>query len=311
MTDRFRKLLVIYNAKAGLSSQHVQFVEALEYLARHHYEVTLYPIIPEEGITSEWLMANVGSRFDTAIVCGGDGTLNHMVNGMINSQISYPIGYLPAGSTNDFSKTLYGKGQHSLLEVCRWMVEGRIYQFDVGRFNDSYFNYVAGFGAFPMVSYTTPQDLKNSLGYVAYVLNFLQAIPKGLSYSRHCRIVHDGIQEEGNYMFGLVSNSTQVAGIRSQLLADTSLNDGVFEVSLVKAGLSAIEIAEIIHMMNDENYVTPALTTFTFRHAVFEFDEPVPWTLDGENGGLMQKVEVSVMPKAVSIYISEDNEKLN
>ena len=304
MTDRFRKLLVIYDAKAGLSGQHVQFAEALEYLARHHYEVTLYPIIPEEGITSEWLMANVGSRFDTAIVCGGDGTLNHMVNGMINNHITYPIGYLPAGSTNDFSKSLYGKGQHSLLEVCRWMVEGRIYQFDVGRFNDSYFNYVAGFGAFPMVSYTTPQDLKNSLGYVAYVLNFLQAIPEGLSYSRHCRIIHDGIQEEGNYMFGLVSNSTQVAGIRSQLLAETSLNDGVFEVMMIKMPKTLMDLSAIVTSLTSLNPLKYDPSMFLFlqtKELKITFEQEMVWSLDGERVSGGKEARIACIKDAFKI----------
>lgn len=310
MKDEFRKLLIIYNAKAGLGNQNVHFMKALEYLTVNHYEVTVYPVIPDQGYTSEWIFRNVGHRFDRVIVCGGDGTLNHAVNGMINEHLDYPIGYLPVGSTNDFSKSLYGKGNHTFMDICRWLVEGNVYQFDAGKFNDMYFNYVAGFGAFPMVSYTTPQNMKNSIGYAAYVLNFLQSIPEGLSYNRHCRIIHDGIEEEGHYMFGLVTNSTQVAGVKPSVIRDSSLNDGIFEATLIKAGLSALEIGEIIHSMNDEEYSTSALTTFSFREAEFIFDEEVPWTLDGENGGLVQKAHISVLPKAVSIYVSKDNPEL-
>lgn len=309
MEKEMKKLLIIYNAKAGLDNQHVHFMDALEYLTLHGYEVTVYPVVPQNGLTSEWILKNVGHRFDTAIVCGGDGTLNHAVNGLINENIDYPIGYLPVGSTNDFSKTLYGNGSHGFMDICHWLVGGNVRQFDCGRFNDLYFNYVAGFGAFPMVSYTTPQDMKNSLGYVAYVLSFLQSIPDGLSYNRHCRIIHDGIEEEGNFMFGLVTNTTQVAGVKPSVIRDSSISDGIFEANLVKANLSAIEIAEILRSLNREDYSTDALVTFSFKEATFIFDEEVPWTLDGENGGEVQEVNISVLPKKVSIFVSKDNEE--
>lgn len=307
MEKDLKKLLIIYNAKAGLGNQHVHFMNAIEYLTVHHYEVTVYPIVPEQGITCESIFARVGHRFDHAIVCGGDGTLNHAVNGLINEEIEYPIGYLPVGSTNDFSKSLYGNGNRSFMDICRWLVEGNVYQFDVGKFNDLYFNYVAGFGAFPMVSYTTPQDMKNSLGYVAYILNFLQSIPNGLSYRKHCRIVHDGIEEEGNFMFGLITNTTQVAGVKPSVIRDSSLDDGYFEATIVKSDLSPIEIGEIIHSLNRENFSTKALIKFTFKKASFEFDDEVPWTLDGENGGMVQKADISVIPKAVSIFVPEES----
>ena len=91
MEKDLKKLLIIYNAKAGLGNQHVHFMNAIEYLTVHHYEVTVYPIVPEQGITCESIFARVGHRFDHAIVCGGDGTLNHAVNGLINEEIEYPI----------------------------------------------------------------------------------------------------------------------------------------------------------------------------------------------------------------------------
>lgn len=307
MEKEFKKLLIIYNAKAGLGNQHVHFMSAIEYLTVNHFEVTVYPVVPEEGITSEWILKKVGHNFEYIIVCGGDGTLNHAVNGLINEHITCPIGYLPVGSTNDFSKSLYGNGSHSFIDVCQWLVNGKVYQFDTGKFNDLYFNYVAGFGAFPMVSYTTPQDMKNSLGYLAYVLNFLQSIPDGLSYKKHCRIVHDGVVEEGDFMVGLITNTTQVAGVKPSVIKDSSLDDGVFEATLVKADLSAIEIGQIIHSLNNEDFNTKALIKFSFRNASFSFDGEVPWTLDGENGGMVERAEISVIPKAVSIYVPENS----
>ena len=149
--------------------------------------------------------------------------------------------------------------------------------------------------------------MKNSLGYLAYVLNFLQSIPDGLSYKKHCRIVHDGVVEEGDFMVGLITNTTQVAGVKPSVIKDSSLDDGVFEATLVKADLSAIEIGQIIHSLNNEDFNTKALIKFSFRNASFSFDGEVPWTLDGENGGMVERAEISVIPKAVSIYVPENS----
>ncbi len=298
-----KKILMIYNQSAGISGSMNDLFQCIEYLSVHGYEVTIFPIVPKKGLTSEEIIRNTKGRFDQYFICGGDGTLNHAVNGMLENDVNLPISYVPVGSTNDFSKSLYGNGNHTFKEICRFITHGQQYSFDIGKFNDSYFNYVAGFGVFPSVSYTTPQDMKNRLGYVAYVLNFLGNIPGGLSYKRHCKITHDGIVDEGDFMFGLITNSISVAGTQPGVIKKSSLNDGVFEALLIKANPTPIDVADMLASFNADKIHSKGILTFQMKEATFEFDDEVPWTLDGEDGGNVKKAEISVVPERISVFV--------
>ena len=302
MTDT-KKILMIYNQKAGISGSMNDLFQCIEYLSVHGYEVTIFPVVPKKGLTSEEIIKNTKGRFDQYFICGGDGTLNHAVNGFVDNDIHLPISYVPVGSTNDFSKSLYGNKNHTFKDICRFITHGKQYSFDVGQFNQNYFNYVAGFGVFPSVSYTTPQNMKNRLGYVAYVLNFLTAIPGGLSYRKHCKITHDGIVDEGDFMFGLITNSISVAGTQPGVIKKSSLNDGVFEALLIKADLSPIDVADMIASFNNYEIHSKGVLTFQMKQATFEFDDEVPWTLDGEDGGNVQKAEIKVVPERISVFV--------
>ncbi len=302
MTDT-KKILMIYNQKAGISGSMNDLFQCIEYLSVHGYEVTIFPVVPKKGLTSEEIIKNTKGRFDQYFICGGDGTLNHAVNGFVDNDIHLPISYVPVGSTNDFSKSLYGNKNHTFKDICRFITHGKQYSFDVGQFNQNYFNYVAGFGVFPSVSYTTPQNMKNRLGYVAYVLNFLTAIPGGLSYRKHCKITHDGIVDEGDFMFGLITNSISVAGTQPGVIKKSSLNDGVFEALLIKADLSPIDVADMIASFNNDEIHSKGVLTFQMKQATFEFDDEVPWTLDGEDGGNVRKAEIKVVPERISVFV--------
>jgi YegS/Rv2252/BmrU family lipid kinase len=306
MNDTKKRALVLYNSNAGTGSSAEDLMKAIEYLTLNHIEVTIYPIMPSEGLVSETILDENHDRFDLAIVCGGDGTLNHAINGILKDNIHMPIGYVPVGSTNDFSKSLYGNHGHSILDVCHYIVNGKTFTYDAGKFNDSYFNYVAGFGAFPMVSYTTPQNMKNSLGYTAYILKLISAIPEGLSFNRHCIVEHDGITEEGNYMFGLITNSVSVGGVQPGLIKKSSLNDGIFEVTMVKANLNPVQIANVLNALNSDSPHSDSVTTFQMKHGKFTFDSEVPWTLDGEDGGNEKDIVIDVVPDAVTIFSPEE-----
>lgn len=306
MDDR-KKILLLYNANSGISTKN-NFFDVIDYLSVHGYEVTVYPIEPKKGLTSEKILHDTKNRFGIVMVYGGDGTLNHAVNGLIREQLNVPVAYVPSGSTNDFSRSLYGDVSHESMNIARWITEGNTFTYDVGKFNDIYFNYVAGFGAFPMVSYTTPQHMKNSIGYAAYILNFLKSIPGGLSYSTHAVIEHDGIREEGNYMFGLITNSVSVGGVQPGLIKRSSLNDGYFEATLVRANLNALELPNVLNALNSSDPHSDDVTTFQMKHASFHFDKPVPWTLDGEDGGEEENVEMDVMPGAVTVFSPKESD---
>ncbi len=301
-----KKALLMYNGKAGRGTISEDLFNGIDYLSTHNYEVTIYPIDPENHLTSESILRESDHDYEVVLVCGGDGTLNHTINGMIEKNLKTPIGYVPVGSTNDFSRSLYGDHGHGFVDICKYVVDGRTFTYDVGKFNDNYFNYVAGFGAFPMVSYTTPQELKNNLGYVAYVLKLLSTIPEGLNYKTHLKVTHDGEICEGDFMFGLITNSISVAGLQPGLIKESALDDGVFEVILIKASMNAVEIADAIGSLNGNGSHTNAILSFKMKEGMFEFDQDVPWTLDGEDGGTHQSVTMKVIPSAITVYVPEE-----
>lgn len=301
--NKRKKILLIYNQKAGISGNMNDLFQCIEYLSVHGYEVTLFPIVPKKRLTSERIIEQTKGEYNQYFICGGDGTLNHVVNGMLQHDVHVPIAYVPVGSTNDFSKSLYGTKAHTFLDVCKFITHGKQFIFDVGKFDNTYFNYVAGFGAFPTVSYKTPQNIKNKLGYVAYILNFLATIPDGLTYCKHCKITHDGIVDEGDFMFGLITNSISVAGTQPGVIKQSSLNDGVFEVILIKANPSPIEVADMVTSVNGNKTHVNGVVTFQTKQATFEFDDLVPWTLDGEDGGTVRKAEISIIPERISVFV--------
>ena len=215
-----KKILLIANMVSGQNSSRSHLPAIIEKLSILGCEVTVYPLIPGEGLTSEAIIPKAGSRFDEIVCSGGDGTLNHLVNAMKKCGNTTPIGYIPSGSTNDFSRNINGK--LTTEQLCEVIAGSKTMQYDLGKLQDQYFNYVAGFGAFTEVSYTTPQNIKNIFGYGAYVLNIIGTLPGNLSYQVHAKIEHDGVTEEGDYVFCGVTNSTSVFNLcRRRAVADS------------------------------------------------------------------------------------------
>lgn len=165
--DKRKKALVLINKTSGMGKAGNDTIEIATKLAAKGYEPIIYPIIPGTDLTSETLVEEYGGQVDMILCSGGDGTLNHVMNSMMSLDKRPLLSFIPSGSTNDFAKGLGIPSVRSkALEVA---VNGKPISYDVGRMNDRFFNYVAAFGAFSKVSYATDQDLKNVLGYAAYV----------------------------------------------------------------------------------------------------------------------------------------------
>ena len=297
-----RKILMLYNPSSGLNGSDRRVTEVIRHLVEYNCEVTMYPIIPSHSLTSESILTGAEVDYESIVVLGGDGTMNHVINTMMKENIHVPIGYIPAGSTNDFSHTLYRTDTIKSEDICRYIAEKRTLRYDIGRFNNTYFNYVAAFGAFSRVSYATPQDMKNSMGYAAYVLNFIASIPEDISYKRHVSLICDGSRWEGDVMLGSVSNSVSVAGVRLAALQDTLINDGLLEVTLIPPLTNPMDLTElagsIIGGTPDEKHIR----SFRGRHIELHFDRETIWTLDGEEGFPVQEIVIDAVPEAVTIY---------
>lgn len=295
-----KTLLFIYNPAAGKA----KITNALGGIAAHFQQedwlVTLYATrAAGDGARA---VQELGGSYDRIVCSGGDGTLSEVVTGMIHGGLTQPLGYLPAGSTNDFSKTL--RLPSNLLRAAEVAAAGVPFPCDMGQFNrDHIFVYVAAFGLFTSVSYETPQEIKQILGHAAYVLRGIQSLSDITSYSM--TIEHDGQVEEGNYIYGMVSNSVSVGGFRSMKNHDVVLDDGKFEVLLVETPTSLAELNSIIAALLAR---TPNKKVLSFQASELSFHckDSVAWTLDGEFGGAHTDAHVKILPQVVQVIRGED-----
>ena len=272
-----KKLLLILNPCSGKKKASHALADVVNVFNRGGYDVTVY-ITAARGDATK-VVAQRAPEFDLVVCAGGDGTFNETISGLLAGGHDTPIGYLPAGSTNDFASSLHLS--KNLVEAARDIVEGTPRKLDVGRFNDRYFSYVASFGAFTRASYATSQNVKNALGHLAYILSGI----KELAYIRSRRLrftLDDGRVLEDEYIFGAISNSTSVAGILTLSEDLVDMNDGVFELLLVRKPENLLELNDCVLALTTQDYHTPMLTFTSARSVEIEAPEDMDWTLDGE-----------------------------
>lgn len=296
-----KTLLFIYNPAAGKGRVTGAMGEIVTAFQREDWLVTLYATRSRgDGVR---MVGELGGGYDRIVCCGGDGTLSEVVTGLIHSGLrEKPLGYLPAGSTNDFSKTLGLPVQ--LGRAAEIAAAGEPFGCDMGRFNEDHiFVYVAAFGIFTRASYDTPQEMKQILGHAAYVLSGLRSLSEVTSY--HMRVEHDGQVEEGDFIYGMVSNSVSVGGFSGMKDNEVILDDGKFEVLLIRSPtslpeLNAVLTAIIARTPNDK------VLSFQASHLRLHCDQSVAWTLDGEFGGEHMDVDIDVMLQAVRMIRGGD-----
>lgn len=278
-----KRILLLVNAVSGTKNAVTNLFAMVEELTMRNCLVTVYPVVPERGLISEDIINFYhAGDYDVIACCGGDGTLNHLINTLMKNNIQCPIGYIPTGSTNDFSRSMNQGKSLSLEEQCAAIANGNTLAYDIGKVNDAYFNYITAFGAFTKVSYSTPQKLKNVLGYGAYMVNLIGNLSEVITYRRHVRYEYDGGSGEGDFVFGAVCNTTSVAGVESPLVKHSSLSDGLFEVIMISAPNNISEFNRILQKMSTGDTDDKLLIKFTTNRVVFHFDKELNWTLDGE-----------------------------
>lgn len=295
----FIKLLFVYNPRAGKERIKYRLAGILDVFAANGYEITAAPTRAQGD--AQLSAERISDDYDLLVVSGGDGTLDEVVTGLMNSGKSVPIGYIPAGSTNDFGRSL--KLPKSMVRSAEIAVKGNDFACDIGAFNDNYFVYVAAFGMFTDVTYTTPQKEKNKLGYAAYLLESVKRLSDIKTYSM--RVSFDGGSYEGEFLAGLVSNSNSVGGIKSLTGPHVSLDDGLFEVLLIRVPPSLKVLRETLAAVLDRRLDSDYAISFTAAKVDFEFTSDVSWTLDGEYGGTVNTAEVRAIPEAIRIRTSK------
>lgn len=296
------KLLFVYNPRSGKGLIKNSLSSIIETFSGRGYDVTVYPTKKELDACET--VRNRAAEFDMIVCSGGDGTLDEVVTGLMNSGTHRTVGYIPAGSTNDFANSL-GLPK-SMEQAAKVIVEGEPFACDLGKFNNDYFVYVAAFGMFTDVSYQTKQEVKNVLGHMAYILEGMKRL--GTWKSVRLCVESEAFRDEGDFVFGMVTNSNSVGGFKSLPGKNVELNDGLFEVTLVRAPQNLIEWQEAITavLTHDEN--SRIVVRFKTDHMVITSDTPVAWTRDGENGGEHTRVEMTDLQQVLDIMTARSQE---
>lgn len=292
-----KKLLFLYNAHSGREKIKSHLVSIIDTFAKAGFEITVHPTQAREDATNT--IVSEGTRYDVIVVSGGDGTLDEAVKGMIELKLDIPLGYIPAGSTNDFAKSV--GIPTNMTKAAQTVVYGKPFPCDVGFFNEKPFVYIAAFGILTEVSYETKQEVKNVFGHMAYVLEGFKSIGMGnfkpidMTITVGDRVIKD------SFIYGMVSNSSSVGGFKSPLFKGVQLDDGKFEGIFVRypedpTDLNAV-IASLIAGEPDAEY----MYYFKASELSITSDEPVAWTLDGENGGNNTEVKIKNLKQAIKV----------
>ncbi|MGN1089648.1 MAG: diacylglycerol/lipid kinase family protein [Huintestinicola sp.] len=295
-----KKLLFVYNPHSGkgLINQHLG--EILDIFVKGGYDVTVRPT-QSRGDAYE-TVKNRASEFDLVVCSGGDGTANETIKGIMDGGHHVPVGTIPAGTMNDFATSL-GIPRH-MPDAARVIMKERFEYVDIGAFNDRFFTYVAAFGAFTKVSYETDQQLKNSLGALAYFIEAVKTIDYEQRYN--ISITCDGKTISDEFIFGMVANSLSVGGIKGLAGRDIRMNDGVFEGLFIKRPQTLIEFQQTINALIRREFDSPYLYYFKSSDFGFKSDGIVPWTLDGEYGGSSSEISLCVMHNVLKIAVNID-----
>lgn len=290
--------LVILNPRAGRMQAGRRLGEML-------------PILEADGLIADLLetreagearktVAERAGEFQRIVCIGGDGTLNEVIAGLHEVGQQTPIGYIPAGSTNDFANSL-GLPK-DLLDAARLAATGEPRKLDIGSFNGRCFSYVASFGAFTRTSYATPQGMKNALGHVAYLLAGAKELTS--IRSTHMRFVlADGTSFEDDYIFGAISNSTSVAGLLTLSPDLVDLNDGLFELLLIRKPHSLLELSDCVLALTTQEYHTPMLTMVSTGRVEIDCPSELDWTLDGEYAAGQAHCVVENLHDAIRVIV--------
>ena len=293
-----KKVLFIVNPKSGKGSIRSKLLDIVDIFVKAGFDLTLY--ISQSAGDARAKAKEVEGRYELVICSGGDGTLDEVISGMMECEKRSAIGYIPCGSTNDFAHSL--KIPTSMTKAAEHIAAWKEFPCDIGRFNDDYFVYIAAFGLFTDVSYETSQDVKNVLGHLAYILEGMKKLTEIKSYPM--KVESEEMTVEGNFLFGMVTNSTSVGGFRNITGKHVHLDDGVFEVTLIKTPQNILELNEILQAViagKSEN--NKYFYQFRSSHVKFISESPVAWTQDGEFGGYHEVVDVKNDKQALSLLI--------
>ena len=293
-----QRVLLMVNPMAGRQKIRNELLYVVDTLTKAGYETIMYTTQGKDATRD--LLAEKDSQFDRVICCGGDGTFNEILSATMHWNKRPILGYIPAGTTNDFAAGL--KLPSDIREAAVNIVRGTPHTVDAGLFNTSYFSYVASFGAFTETSYSTPQNFKNALGHLAYILEGIKEIPAFTPYT--VCVEADGQIYKDSYIFGAVSNARSVGGILKISDSLVDLNDGVFEVMMIKMPKTLMDLSAIVTSLTSLNPLKYDPSMFLFlqtKELKITFEQEMVWSLDGERVSGGKEARIACIKDAFKI----------
>lgn len=290
-----KRLLLIINPSAGKSALRSQLIEVIDTFTKGDYEVTAV-VTQSKRHFSQTVRENA-EKHDIVVCCGGDGTLNMTVNELASVEKKPMLGYIPCGTTNDFAKT---RGISSVpLNAARQIIEGEERGIDVGFFGKKTYVYVAAFGVFSDVSYATPSQMKQNIGHAAYVLEGVKSLVKKNEFSAKFRI--DGKTVEGDFVYGMVSNTRRIGGFELPIISDFTIDDGLLDIILIKSPKAPEDHTKLFNALIMQQEDNEMVYKFRASSLSYESTNEIPWTLDGEYGGSLKRQRISVRKKFLTM----------
>ena len=283
-----QKMLLFVNPAAGREEMRNALMETISKFTAAGYEVTCHPTQKPQDISE--VIRDRGWDFDIIVACGGDGTLNETVTGLmhLNKKPKPLLGYIPTGTVNDFATSLHIP--KTIPEAVDNIINGVPFPVDMGGFNDRYFTYVAAFGAFTKVSYSTPHASKQALGRAAYLLEGVRSL--GDIHPIHVVAETEDAKIEDDVILGMVTNATSVGGFKALDDGIVKMDDGLNELVLVRAPKDLLGFNAIVSAILRRDFSQEHFRVFQSGYVTMEFDKPVAWTLDGEYGGETTKADI-------------------
>lgn len=292
-----RKVMIIMNPKAGKGTAKTALFTICDKFNAMQDIVSVF--VTQYRNHAKELCITYGSKYDIIVCIGGDGTWNEVVTGIMYLQPKPKLCYLPSGTVNDFASTLkLPKSATRLMEKVETFTP---FQCDIGKFNMRYFTYVAAFGIFTEISYSTPQNIKNSFGKIAYVMEGIKQLAKIPTY--HIKAIIDNETIEDDCIFGCISNSKYVAGFASVSSKYAELDDGLFEILLIRRPNNPLDVQNILSALLKREVNEHWMYFRKASSLRIESKECIPWTLDGEDGGETNTANIQNKNKAITILV--------
>jgi YegS/Rv2252/BmrU family lipid kinase len=293
-----KSLLLIVNPCSGRAKMHTELLKVVEILSAADFSVTVYPT-KYKGDATEYISTLNNTDFELIVVCGGDGTLNEVITGLMDNRLDIKLGYIPSGTLNEWSSGL--KISRNIETAAKDITTGVETKLDIGRFDDKYFSYTASFGAFTSASYSAPQDIKNVLGQAAYFFEGIKSLTNIKPF--HLKFTHENGVTEGDFLFGAISNSLSVGGIVKYDKTAVELNDGEFEVLLIRKPDNILKLQPLIDGILKRDFNREGMDFFRTKNLTIEAMQEVSWTLDGEYAEGKEIMQVSNLHNAITFIL--------